>query len=329
MGTEFCLYLAQADEAEGRAVFQAVFEEIDRVEATFSRFLPSSEISRLNRLAAQGPVVTDPEVFRLLTEAQALWQKTGGVFDVALGRLSRAWGFAERAPHLPEAEALAEATAAAGMALVELDAEWRTVRFLQPGVELDLGAFAKGYAVDCALAVLRQAGVAGLIDAGSSSIAAVGEPFESGWRVAVPNPAETAGNCLAELTLGSRALSSSGIMEQKFQQDGRTYSHLLDPRKMVGSSEGETAAPVSAQAEAVAADRRQLLQATVLAPTSALADALSTAMFLLGPEQGAAVLDQFEDCAALWVFSGPAGVGWQDHHWPLGGVLPWGESNHG
>ncbi|MDR3724945.1 MAG: FAD:protein FMN transferase [Terracidiphilus sp.] len=337
MGTEFWLYLLDEGGERGadglsageRALVQAVWDEVDRVEGVFSRFRESSEISRLNRMAALGPVVTDPEVFSLLLEGRRLWERTGGAFDIALGRVSRAWGFAERRPRVPEESARKAAEAAAGMALVELDEAWRTVGFARAGVELDLGAFAKGYAVDCALGVLRGVGVAGLIDAGRSSIGALGEPFESGWRVEVlapvlgldrPHPSHKnkdvarmehqPGRLLEAVALHRRALGSSGIMEQKFEESGRTYSHLLDPRGLnARKAERSTGGAASAEAG-------QTLQVTVLAPAAAEADALSTALFVLGPDEGAAVMERFKDCAALWVCKDSAGVGTREWNWP-------------
>ena len=167
MGTLFTVYLHDQGEARELEVFQAVFDEIERVEKTFSRFLPSSEIARINREAGQGPTVTDPEVFHLLEYAKDLSAKTEGAFDITIGRLTRAWGFAERKRDLPSSEVLEAAEAAVGWKHLQLDAEWRTVEFLKPGMELDLGAIAKGYAVDCALDLLRSLAVQAMIDAGS------------------------------------------------------------------------------------------------------------------------------------------------------------------
>lgn len=302
MATEFHLYLdSSLGDSEAYTLAQAVFAEVDRVEEIFSRFRRSSEISRLNELAALGPVVTDPEVFGLLARARALWEKSGGAFDLALGRLSRAWGFADRAPHLPTAEELAEAQAASGMEWVRLDPDWRTVEFARAGIELDLGAFAKGYAVDCALGVLHAAGIAGLIDAGHSSLAASGEPFSSAWRIEVNAPAlgQDEARTIDAIALGCRALGSSGIMEQKFEAGDRIYSHLLDPRKNHETGQ-----------------RRQMLQTTVLAATAAEADALSTALFVLGPEQGRALVDAEENCAALWLYEEDGRVGVAARKWP-------------
>jgi thiamine biosynthesis lipoprotein len=300
MGTEFTAYIEEAGGAQERACFQSAFEEIDRVERTFSRFRPSSEIARINRLAGDGPMVTDPEVFNLLAAAQDVSRKTGGVFDITVGRLTRAWGFAERAPHLPQAQTLEEAEAATGWRYLELDPAWRTVQFLRPGMELDLGAIAKGYAVDCALGVLRAAGARGVIDAGSSSIAATDEEFATDWKVSIANPADGS-QALREVRLGGRALSTSGVREQSFVREGWIYSHLIDPTAH-GMDPGAVA--------------RQVLQATVLAPSSTLADALSTAMFLLGHEKGSAALSEFPDCSALWAYAEGEGAEFLGHNWP-------------
>jgi thiamine biosynthesis lipoprotein len=304
MRTEFTVYLDLSDEIQARACFQAAFDEIDRIEHTFSRFRLDSEVSRLNYFASNGPVVTDPEVFEVLTAALDVSAKTDGAFDITVGKLTRAWGFADRRPAIPAAESLVEAMQCTGWTHVELDKEWRTVRFLRPGVELDLGGIAKGYAVDRAIEVLRAAGVSTLINAGSSSIAATDEAIARGWDVAISNPTDAL-QTLCEIQLGSRALSTSGVKEQHFIQDGHLFGHLIDPTAQLGRE---------SSAEDVAGQR--ILQATVLAPTSILADALSTAMFLLGARRGSAILPHFDDCSALWIYSDTTGISWLTYNWP-------------
>ena len=318
MGTEFAVYLDAADDAQAQACFDIVLDEIDRLELTFSRFHSSSELSRLNRHAAEGPVVTDPEVFQLLASALDVSEKTGGAFDITVGQLTRSWGFAERQPRIPEARELAAAREQVGWRNVKLDAAWRTVLFARPGLQLDLGAIAKGYAVDRAIEMLRSVGVSALVDAGSSSMAATGEAFVSGWKVSIASPVDRA-LTICEVELGKRALSTSGVREQSFVHDGRTYSHLLDPRDTdpLNSATG-------AQATA-----RQVLQVTVLAPSSMLADALSTAMFVLGYEHGSAALAQFTDCSALWIYSGADGITCLGHRWPGDDFLSLNTATHG
>jgi thiamine biosynthesis lipoprotein len=316
MGTLFTVYLESADEIQAQACFQAVFDEIDRLESTFSRFLASSEISRLNREAALGPVVTDPEVFQVLALAQDLSENTEGAFDITVGRLTRAWGFPERQPHIPDADTLAAAAAAVGWHKLRLDPEWRTVEFLVPGLELDLGGIAKGYAVDCALQVLSAASVDGAIDAGSSSIAATGGHLSLPWRVQIPHPRDST-QILCEVPLGDHSLATSGVREQSFSLDGQLYSHLIDPEP--GRVRDATHGPI--------------LQCTVLAPSSLLADGLSTALFLLGPERGRAVMEAFADCSVLWVYEDGDGIACSGGHWPEQAVpegyegMEWNDEN--
>jgi thiamine biosynthesis lipoprotein len=300
MGTLFTVYLHDLGEAQELAVLQAVFDEIERVEKTFSRFLPSSEIARINREAGQGPVVTDPEVFHLLEYAKELSGKTEGAFDITVGRLTRAWGFAERKRAMPSSDVLEAAEAAVGWRHLQLDAKWRTVEFLKPGMELDLGAIAKGYAVDCALDLLRSLAVQAMIDAGSSSIAANGDFFSRAWPVCVADPA-SGDELLCEVQLGDRALSTSGVKEQSFTREGRVYSHLLDPASHQREQDSH---PL------------QVLQTTVLAPDSRLADGLSTALFLLGPRRGEAVMEQFPECSAFWACRGNKGDFCAGIRWP-------------
>jgi thiamine biosynthesis lipoprotein len=302
---------------QAQACFDTVFDEIDRLELTFSRFRPASELSRLNRHAGQGPAVTDPEVFQLLSSALDLSEKTGGAFDITVGQLTRAWGFAEQQARIPDGRELAAARELVGWRNVELDAKWRTVLFTRPGLELDLGAIAKGYAVDRAIEVLRSAGVSGLVDAGSSSIAATGETFVRGWKVSVASPVDRRVT-ICEVELGARALSTSGVSEQSFVHAGRRYSHLINP--LIDPRD-----PALGTYETA----RQVLQVTVLAPSSMLADALSTAMFVLGQERGSAALAPFPDCSALWIYSEADGIQCMGHRWPGHDLVSLATEDHG
>jgi thiamine biosynthesis lipoprotein len=309
MGTEFTVHLGVAGDPQ--ACLQAVFDEIDRIEEVFSRFRESSEISRINRHACDGPVVTDPEVFRMLAAAREVSERTQGAFDITVGSLTRAWRSAAKLEKIPDAQTLVDTAKSVGWANMELDPLWRTVQFFKPGMEIDCGAIAKGYAVDRAIEILRAANVQGWIDAGSSSIAATDEAFARDWKVCVVDPLNSS-NFLSEVLLGGRALSTSGVKEQSFEAEGRLYSHLIDP-----------------VADRQQADQLQRMQATVLAPTSMLADALSTAIFILGYERGSVVLRQFADCSALWIYQKDNQTFWRAHLWPTEINSPIQGSIHG
>src|SRR5262249_62069131 len=136
------------------AAVTAALDEVDRIDRLMSHYKPESPLSRLNREAARGPVTVDPELFDFLSECLRYSRESDGAFDVTVGPLMKVWGFFEGDGHVPAAPELAAARAAVGFEHVILDAKARTVRFDRPGVELDLGGVAKGYAVDRAVAVL-------------------------------------------------------------------------------------------------------------------------------------------------------------------------------
>ncbi len=297
MGASFTIHLYAADQRRAAALFDMAFEEVERVEALLSNYRPSSELSRINREAARAPVVTDPEMFAFLEEAFGLSRRSEGAFDITVGPLARAWGFFRGAGRLPTRVELAAARRAVGWRKVQLDSTARTVRFLAPGVQLDPGAIGKGYAVDRVIALLRDAGVeSALVDAASSTLAALGAPpGQPGWRVYVPRPGGRAPS-ISTVLLRDLSLSTSGSTAQFFRAGGRTYSHIFDPR---------TGRPVEG-----------ILQDTVVAPSAAASDALSTALFVLGPEAGRKLLGDVHGARALWVVGEPGAPRLITWNWP-------------
>jgi len=282
MGTVFTIYLYAQDGQEAEAAQEAAFEEIERVEEALSNYRGSSELSRINRLAAQQPVTTDPEVFALLETAFAHGRQSDGAFDVTVGPLMRAWGFFPGEGRYPTDVELQHARAIVGQDKVQLEAATRTVRFAVSGVELDLGAIGKGYAVDRVVKVLSEAGMgAALVNAGSSTLYAMNAPpHKDGWTVRVPKP-EDRSQTISVVTLRNESLSTSGVYEKFFQLNGRRYSHVMDPR------EGR---PVQG-----------VLQTTLIASDSTTTDALSNAMFVMGPQAGMKMLATVPHTRGLWI----------------------------
>jgi len=274
MAGEFQVFFNVGQYADDTKAALEALDLIDSLEAQLSVFRPTSELSRINNLAADGPVRVEPRLFELLELALRLHRETEGAYDITSAPLWRAWGFARREGKLPTAEDLAEARRNVGSHLVELDPEHLTVRFLRSGVELNLGSIGKGYALDRAAEHLASAEIGDfLFHGGQSSVRAQGgtcgmgpgglERHARGWSVGVRHPLHRSER-LAEVWLRDRALGTSGTENQFFRHAGKRYGHILDPR---------TGWPAD-----------QLLSATVLAPSAALADALSTAFFVMGPE---------------------------------------------
>lgn len=263
---------------------------VDAVEERISIYRTGSELSQINAGAAEGWVDVSPETWHLLARAHELWRQTGGAFDLAAGALVRVWGFLQRQGRTPGDAELTRAREASGMQHVELDAANRRVRFLRPGVELNPGGIGKGFAIDRALALLARSSVpSALVHGGQSSVAARGTQGPDtggrhGWRVGLRHPLRP-GRRLATITLDDRALGTSGSGTQFFVDRGRRLGHILDPR---------TGLPADG-----------VISATVLAESAADADALATALYVLGPDGLPVVAPPRSNVAAVLVLPAP------------------------
>jgi FAD:protein FMN transferase len=264
-----CVYAIDAygpDAGLLAAVVTDAFDEVDRIDRLMSHYKPDSPLSQVNREAASKAVKVDAELFDFIADAMRYTRQSAGAFDITVGPLMKAWGFFEGEGHIPSDAALEAARRHVGAGHVTLNSASRTVRFDQPGVELDLGGIAKGYAVDRAVELLRTRGVrAALISAGGSSIYGIGAPpGADAWEVAVQDPVD-ARRTARMVRLKNRALSVAGSSEKSFDVDGVRYSHIMDPR---------TGRPVQG-----------VLSVAVLAPSGTMGDALDDALFVLGPSR--------------------------------------------
>ena len=253
-------------------------DEVDRIEDALTVFRDTSEVARVNREAGQGPVRVGSILFPLLERCRELVTATGGAFDPTATPLSRCWGFLAREGRLPPTEDIEAARALVGFEKIELDERARTVRFAVPGLSLSFGGIGKGYALDLVADLLRANGVPrALVSAGGSSLLAFGGG--DGFPVDVVSPRRP--GVIARLRLRDSGLGTSGAGEQFFEVDGKRYGHVLDPRT------GWPAAGV--------------LSASVVAPSAAEADALSTAFLIGGPELAEAGCAARPGTAALLV----------------------------
>jgi thiamine biosynthesis lipoprotein len=267
MACRFEITLAAEDAAFVPAA-SAALDEIDRLEDELSVFRETSTVSEVNRCAAGEPVVVPRHVIDLLAACQRVHRETGGAFDITTTPLSRCWGFLRRAGRLPDPASIEAARASVGFDAVHVRRDKGSIRFGRPGIELNLGAIGKGYALDRASAGLRHSGVAhALLSAGRSSLLALGGRGD-GWRVDLVSPL-ISGRTIAGLWLRNAAVGTSGAGEQFVIADGRRYGHVIDPRT------GWPAAGV--------------VSASVVASDAATADALSTA-FLVG---GSALAERY------------------------------------
>lgn len=287
MGTEFTLQLYSARPAEAAEISEEVFDEVDRVEQLLSNYRDSSELSRINREAAAGPVTTDPEMMSFLEQAARWSRASDGAFDITVGRLMKAWGFYRHAGRIPPPEELEALRSASGWTKVILDHEARTVRFTAPGVELDPGGIGKGFAVDAAVRILRADHVkAAMLSAGGSTIYALGAPpHETGWKVVVRGPLPSR-SVLSVIRLRDTSLSSADCSEKNFTVAGHLYCHIMDLRTM---------RPVEGR-----------VQVSIVNPSATASDALSNVIFVETPEETVATLKRYASESEALVVSGSA-----------------------
>lgn len=289
MGSYFEVILA-AHTPGGAELAVRALDLIDQLEAQLTVYRPDSEISRLNDRAHAAPVPIEARLFELLRRANELHRETNGAYDVAAGALSEAWGFVRGPKRVPDAETLARAVDRSGFEHVSLDPETTSVSFDRPGVVINLGSIGKGYAIDRAIELIRAWfwPTPALVHAGQSSCYALGSPpdnFGGRWQVALHDPFGS-NQQLGGFWLRNRGLGTSGGEFQRFENAGRVYSHLLDPRA------GEPCASVPASV-------------SVTAPSAAEADALSTAFAILGPERTAEYIQTRAEISALFVLDNP------------------------
>lgn len=267
-----------AEEEQARLLIDRAFVEIARIDTVMSRHLVDSEVNRVTAQAWTGEAECSPELALVLERSQRYARLSGGAFDITVGALTRLWGFPDVVA--PPAPARID-SARALVGYRELMLEGRRLRLARPGITLDLGGVAKGYAVDRAVAVLQAGGItAGLVDAGGNIRYFGVKPDGQPWRTGIQHPRQADGVLVAEVGgVGLPAVATSGDYQQYFELDGRRYHHLLDP--------------------ATGYPARGTASATAWAASAMEADILSTTLFVLGPERGIALADSLESVEAL------------------------------
>jgi thiamine biosynthesis lipoprotein len=281
MGTWASLTLVTADSA---AVADAAYDALvvlHRVDSLMSNWTESSEVTRINRAAANEPVVVQPEVARVIAFALEVARESGGAFDITVEPLVRAWGFLGGTPRVPAKEEIDAALRHIGYENLRFDPETRTLRRTEDGARVDLGGIAKGYGVDVVAEVLRERGVTNaLVDLSGNMVAMGDAAGHDGWTVGIRDPSEER-DYLARLRLFNQAVATSGDYEQFVDEDGTRYGHILDPRT------GYSA--------------RGLSSVTVVADRAMACDAWATALFVLGPDAARNAARERDDLSVVLI----------------------------
>ena len=279
MGTLFRITCYADSQSQAQGAADAAFQRVQALNAICSDYLPDSELIRLCRA---GEMVASTDLFRVIQRSQELAKATNGAFDITVGHYANLWRRAKRKGTLPSEDQLAKARELTGWQLVQLNARTQRIKLAKPGMQLDLGGIAKGYAADAALQVLKAKGIARAVVAASGDLAIGDAPPDSpGWEVKLRTfEAPEATDKLITLRLKNCGVSTSGDLHQFIEIGGQRYSHIIDP----GTGLGLTT-------------RRAC---SVIAPDCTTSDALATALCVLGPERANQLLKKMPDVQARW-----------------------------
>ncbi len=280
MGTLFRIKLYAADEEQARRAFQAAFARISALDHILSDYQPDSELNRLSEIAVQRPVRVSEDLYRILDSSQELSRETGGAFDITVGPLTHLWRDARRHNRLPEPASIARAKAKCGYRHLHLDRSLHTARFDEPGMQLDAGAIAKGYAADEALSTIASCGIKSALVAASGDLAfSDAPPGESGWKIGIDSLDSADAPFTRVIRLSNGAVSTSGSSEQHLDAAGVRYSHIIDPATGMGLTRDITV--------------------TVIARRGIDADSMATAVSVLGASRGLALIKKHPAASVL------------------------------
>jgi thiamine biosynthesis lipoprotein len=258
---------------KSKSAAEAIFDEIKRIEDLTSFHKPS-DLTKVNSHAGQGSFKPEPELFKLIAKSIEFAEKSHGAFDPTIGPVCNLWQFSGGGePRLPEKAEIVGALTKVGWRMVKIDPGAGTVRLPEPGMALDLGGIAKGYALDRAAAVIKKLGVTSALVNLGGDVLAIGERAPGKpWRVGVQDPRDPKG-IVAVAAVKDKVVVTSGDYERFFIQNNKRYHHLLDP---------STGYP---------ADKLQSV--TLLAPDGTTAEAVSVSVFVMGAQQGLKYLESF------------------------------------
>lgn len=282
MGVATRIVTYAPDRESATAAAADAFHAINLLDASFSDYRPDSELMQLCQRAGQPaspPVPVSADLLNILLASRRISDCTDGAFDITVGPCVKLWRQARHARALPEPGALSQARTLIDWRAVRIDAGDATVRFARPGIQLDFGGIAKGYAAQRGRDVLAERGLRSSLVALAGDIA-VGSPppGEAGWRIAIVGEQGTPTGS-QPVVLADTCISTSGDTAQFIEIDGRRYSHIIDPRTGLGTPGG--------------------ISATVIHPDGATADALPTALCILGPDRAESILAAFPAAAAI------------------------------
>lgn len=257
---------------------------LDSMDRKLSRTLEGSEIYQVNQAAGRAAVPVSQDTFDVVTKALDYAVQTGGLYDPSIGPLVSLWNIGNEGAHVPAKSELAKAMSLVGYQDVVMNPDKRTIQLTRPGMALDLGGIGKGYAADRIAAYLASQQVdSAIINLGGSSIIALGsKPGGRSWNIGLQDPDQTRGTSLGNVQIQNKTIDSSGVYERFFIENGVKYHHILDPRTGYPSRSG-------------------LKSVTLVSDSATDADALSTAVFIMGLAEGMKFIERQQGVDAFFI----------------------------
>ena len=276
MGTEIVTDIWHENKSQAKDCSEQVFAEMRRINELMSPYLPDSEVSRLNREAAVKPVTVSEELFKVIKTAQKFSELSEGAFDITFASVGFLYDYRNR--HKPSQSQVDQALSAINYRHIKLNDRNKTIQFLRPGVKIDLGGIAKGYAVDNGIEILKQCGVKNAMVSAGGDSRILGDRKGWPWVLGIKHP-RNKNEVVVKLPLSDTAVSTSGDYERFFIEDGVRYHHIISPQ--TGKSVSET------------------WSATVIGDKAIETDALSTTMFVMDTKDALALIDKMENIDAI------------------------------
>lgn len=265
------------------AAMKAAAARLKEIESLMTINAPGGDINRLNEAAGKDKVALEPETINILATAKKYAQVSGGTFDVTIGPLVKAWGVFTDHPRVPSADEIEKLKKLTDYKTLQVDTENNTAALEMSGQIVDLGGIAKGYAGDEAIKVYKEHGIkSAYINLGGNVVVLGTKPDGKPWRIGIQNPRANNGYYIGIVEVTDKAVVTSGDYERFFEKDGVRYHHILDPKTGRPAASG-------------------LISATIITDVSMDADALSTAVFVLGLEKGMALVKGLKGVEAILV----------------------------
>jgi len=266
------------------SIYRDIFSRLREIENLMSVNIPSSDVSRINAAAGIEPVQVHDDVFKVIERALYYAQLSGGAFDPSVGPLVSLWGVGSNNARVPSQAEIEKVLPLINWRDIELDPQTKSVYLKNRGMSLDLGAIAKGYAADEAAVIIKKANIdRSIIDLGGN-ILILGEKKDGSlWKVGVQDPDGSRGSYIGILQITEQTVVTSGVYERFFEEEGTRYHHIFSPSNGFPVSNG-------------------LLSVTIIAHNSTNADALSTAVFVLGYEKGMSLIESLSETEAIFIF---------------------------